>query len=127
MDCGLSIYGSGSKKSMMEAQEAHICNSVEKYCPPCERKHDPNSDCKLKITKFTNEYPKLCFITGAISDPSNFDCLTCHSILSTNEKCQIHKNLGVQEPYCNFLYTLREVWFHQFTICSAFLHSAFSP
>ena len=110
MECGLTIYGSGSKKSLMEAQEAHICNSVERHCRACAKKHDPDLDCQLKVTKFDDTFPKICFVTGAISNPNNLDCLACHSILSTNEKCQIHKNLDGQEPYCNFIYTLREVW-----------------
>ena len=51
-ECGLIIYGSGSKKLLIKAQKAHICN----FCFACEKKHDPDPDCQLKVAKiFTKE------------------------------------------------------------------------
>ena len=112
LECELTIHGSGSKKSLVVAFDAHGCASKERHCFACSKKHDPASDCVLQVKKFDEIFPKLCFVAGAISNPSNLDCLNCNSVSLKNEKCKIHKEMDQREPYCNFLYIIREVCYH---------------
>ena len=111
LNCGSTIYGSGSKKSLDEGFAAHSCANMEeeKYCRACFKKHKPDRDCLFQVKQFDDILPKLAFVAGAISDSSNLTCLICNSVSLKSEKCEIHKYMDPHEPYCNFLYILREV------------------
>ena len=111
LNCGSTIYGSGSKKSLDAAFDAHSCANKEEenYCKACFEKHKPDIDCFLQVKEFDKLLPKLAFVAGAISDSSSLTCLNCNSVSLNSEKCEIHKYMDPHEPYCNFLYILREV------------------
>ena len=112
LQCRHMIYFNGSKSKKDEALANHACLNPMRYCRACANVHHPDDDCILSLPKFKSKFPKLCFISGIVSSPSNLDCLVCHSKSPNGkEKCEIHKKIADsnREPYCNFLYCLREV------------------
>ena len=99
------------KEDREKAIEAHDCNKNIVYCQSCENFHDLSDDCILgpKRQKQWESFPKLCLISGCVSDISlSQDCLICEK----NEKlCEVHEGKE-QESSVNFMYILRETNVH---------------
>ena len=99
------------KEDREKAINAHDCNKNITYCQSCENFHEFSDNCILgpKRQKQWEIFPKLCLISGCVSDNSlSNDCLVCEK----NKKlCEVHEGKE-QESNVNFMYILRENEMH---------------
>ena len=96
------------KKSEKEEKIAnHDCTKNKINCLNCYKEHEKNEECILAPyeTKYRENFPKLCIISGSVSDKDSFiDCLSCKQ----EEKCKFHE-INHKESFVNFLYVVREI------------------